>query len=107
MELSSTAKVPSLRTFLFRLLTLGAIGSTEATNRPTQGFMQDCPNQNPPVFPRRLSAKRGLSVGKTHTKRILNASRNVSERILIASSLAVARNQPDRLREVMLVLSKV
>jgi hypothetical protein len=49
-----SATFPSLRTFLFRLFAVWAIGSTAATNRPTQGFSRAYSNQSPPNFPRKL-----------------------------------------------------
>ena len=93
-----SAKVPSLRTFSFRLLTVWAIARTEATNRPTQGFLQNYWNQTPLVFPRRLSVKPSpnrnqpqlnckLNAYQTHTKRILAASK-------AGSSTQPARSPP-------------
>jgi hypothetical protein len=83
-------------------LTRGAIGSTEATNRLIQGFLQNYRNQTPPVFPRRLLVKRSPNRNQPQLNRKLNAYQTHTKRILAASSLAVARNQPDRRREVML-----
>ncbi len=91
-----SAKVPSLRTFSFRFLTVWAIGLTKATNRPTQRYLPNCRNQNPPDFPRRLSVKCNSTATQPQPKRNLNPYQTHTKRILAASSLAVVFIQPAR-----------
>ena len=94
------AKVPSLRAFSFRLLAVWAIGSTETTNRPTQGYSPNYQNQSRPHFPRNRRVNPKSAQVSPSQSGISKLSRNY----FIASPLAAALSQPDRRQEVMLKL---
>jgi len=79
---------------LLRLLTVGAIGLTEATNRPTQGFLPGCPSQSRQNFLHKRQVNSKLT---RHPETIPKLSRNN----FTASPLAAAPSQPDHHREVM------
>jgi len=86
-------------------LTVWAIGPTEATNRPTQGFLRDCPNPSRPHFPRKLQVGHKLDASWTQVGRksasYPEAIPKLSRKYFIASPLAAAPSQPDRRQEVM------
>jgi hypothetical protein len=104
------AKVPSLRAFSFRLLAVWAIGSTETTNRPTQGYSPNYQNQSRPHFPRnrRVNPKSAqVSPSQPKSAQVSPSQSGISKlsrNYFIASPLAAALSQPDRRQEVMLKL---
>jgi hypothetical protein len=80
-------------TFLFPLLTLGAIGQTEQTptNRPTQGFSPDCPSQSRPNFPRKQQVNRkSTKVSRNYPETIPK----LFHRVVAGSSTQPARSPP-------------
>jgi hypothetical protein len=94
LELSQTCKSFITSDFFIPIFDAGAIARTFATNRPTQGFLQNYRNQTPPVFPRRLSVKRSPNRNQLQLNCKLNAYQTHTCCIVAGSSTQPARSPP-------------
>jgi len=99
------AKVPSLRTFSFRLLGVKADRLNRSDEPLDTGIYARLPKPNPLSFPltavRQARVKRIPNASQTHIKRILNSTQTHPISASAIAQTAIPANRPDRRREVM------